>query len=209
MKGAHFAAIVAITAATWATVTYFSGLPSTWERALKPFLTAITTSGLAYWIFEKYAWRWPLFRGWFVERPDLRGVWEVSIVSNWTNEAGERVAPITAYMMIRQTFSSLTFRQFSRESSSVSIAHAMKLLEGDLFEMIVTYRNIPQIELQATRSRIHHGAFLISGQGYFPTELTGHYWTDRQTSGSLKLSNRRIGEINSYDEGSALFEKSQ
>ena len=100
--------------------------------------------------------------------------------------------------------SSLTMRLFTKESASVSVAHSIERKDGDLFEMVVTYRNTPGIELQATRSRIHHGSFIIEGNGFFPISLTGTYWTDRQTNGTIELTNRRPRDINSFAEGEAL-----
>ena len=172
---------------------------------LKPFTTAITVAGAAYFLFNRYLWSWRPLRGWFTSIPDLRGVWDVTLVSSWVNPAtGERVLPISAYMMVRQTHSSLTMRLFTKESASVSVAYSIERKDGDLFELVVTYRNTPGIELQATRSRIHYGSLIVEGNGFAPASLRGTYWTDRQTNGTIELSNRRPRDINSYAEGENL-----
>ena len=61
----------------------------------------------------------PLLHGWFLKRPVIEGSWKVEIRSNWKDPAtGNAIAPVEGYMVVRQTFSTLSLRLLTAESSS-------------------------------------------------------------------------------------------
>ena len=69
------------------------------------------------------------------------------------------------------------------------------------------YTNKPSAEVR-DRSQIHYGALLLDthGPARKPTSLTGEYWTDRETKGTLTFS-RRIDKVHSrFDEAASGFE---
>jgi hypothetical protein len=46
---------------------------------------------------------------------------------------------------------------------------------------------------------------LLNADGATPMRLEGEYWTDRNTLGSVILTDRTKGEPMTFDEASALF----
>ena len=55
-----------------------------------------------------------------MKRPVIDGTWKVQLRSNWKDPiaAGATVAPIEGYMVVRQTFSTLSMRLLTAESHS-------------------------------------------------------------------------------------------
>ena len=100
----HLSAILLIAAALWGGMLIFDGVAVN-GKWFRPFSTVVGVLLLLLVIFDIWAWRWRLLRGWFVPRPDLRGTWRVELRSNWKNPATKvGVGPIVAYLVIRQTF---------------------------------------------------------------------------------------------------------
>jgi hypothetical protein len=54
------------------------------------------------------------------------------------------------------------------------------------FRLVGTYLNEPNITARAA-SPIHYGTFLldIEGSANKPSQMRGHYWTDRGTKGEM------------------------
>lgn len=181
-------------------------------NADKSWSTALVTSNECYGccgvitifvtLFNKYMWSWKMFKGWYVKRPDLRGTWKVELKSSWINpETGEGIAPIYGYAVIRQSLTFLSVRMMTKESRSVLVAHSIEQQEDDdLFKLVGVYRNEPKIELQGVKSEIHHGSFVLEIHGCPVEELEGHYWTDRETKGGMKLFGRMKKLYNTYEQ---------
>lgn len=198
----HISSFVGLTIVVWLLVLWLQGTPVLSADFIKPFGTVVGAIALFVTVFNKYMWSWFLFQGWYVKRPDLRGTWKVELKSSWVNpETGEGVDPIYGYAVIRQSLTSLSFRLMTKESRSVLIAHSIELQEDDsLFKLVGVYRNEPKIELQGIRSEIHHGSFALEIHGSPVCELEGHYWTDRETKGSMKLSKRMRKLYDTYEQ---------
>lgn len=163
--------------------------------------TTVTVVYGAVLLFALFAWPWPLFRGWLVKRPDLRGSWKATLYSDWEDpETGQRVAPIEAYMVIRQTLTTLSMRLFTEKSRSVLVAHAIEPEPDGLFGLSAVYRNSPKIEFQGKESAIHHGALLIEVHEVAPNSLEGHYWTDRGTRGTIELERKTSIHFSSFED---------
>jgi hypothetical protein len=202
----HITVLLLVAVATWAIVLWILGLPFTWEYS-KPF--AITASFLSAvcFVFDKWAWKWSLFKYWLVNQPNLHGTWKVLLKSDWVNpETKEQVAPIECIMTIRQNYSRFSARLFTRESSSYLVAHKIELQNDGVFQLFGTYQNTPDISLRGKRSEIHYGALVLEVRGDPPKSLVGHYWTDRGTKGSLELTDRVPALLTSYNEGIKRFE---
>ena len=197
----HITLLLALAVVTWAIALWILGLPLTWEDS-KPFtLTVSVLTGSAY-AFDRWLWKWPVFKGWLVNRPDLQGTWKVLLKSSWTDpETKAQVAPIDCMMTIRQTYSRFSARMFTRESSSFLVAHKIEQQNDGIFQLFGTYQNTPDIALRGKRSEIHYGALLLEIQGDPPKSLAGHYWTDRGTKGSLELRDRIPEVLTNYQEG--------
>lgn len=193
----HVTLIVGVTVAVWAIVLAVRGTAITWDHFV-PFGTAVTALTLMLHAFNSTCWRWGIFKGWLVQRPNLNGTWKV-IIEN------EVVGRISGYMVFRQTFTSLTARLYTQESASASVTTAILQSPDCVFQVASTYQNEPRPDLRGVRSEIHFGAFLLDVHGDPPARLTGKYWTDRKTGGSVTLSDRKAKLVTSFDEGAATL----
>ena len=203
----HISSFIGLTIAVWLIALWIQGMPVLSMSFLKPFSIVVGTISFVVALFNKYAWAWPIFRGWYVNRPDMRGTWKVELHSSWINpETGESIPPITAYAVIRQTLGSFSLRLMTPESRSILIAHSIEHEQDGLFKLAGIYRNEPRIEIQGVRSEIHHGAFALEIHGSPVDSLEGHYWTDRQTRGAMKLSNRKHQLYDSFEKAKSAYE---
>jgi len=201
----HITTLLVLAVIVWGTALVALGLPLSWQY-IAPFTLAVTALTAACVAFERWCWRWPLFHGWLVNRPDVAGTWKARVVSNWIDPVTQQqIAPIDCVMVIRQTFSTLSARLFTKESSSVLVANNLVRQHDGVFQIFGVYQNTPDITLRGERSEIHYGALFLELRGDPPTELVGHYWTDRNTKGKLELSARIPELLTSYAAGVQQF----
>lgn len=202
----HISSFIALTIGVWLIALWAQGMPVLSVKFLKPFGIVVGIISVVVAIFNKYAWAWPLFRSWYVKRPDIRGTWKVELQSNWIDPDTSRgIAPIIGYAVVRQTLTSLSLRLMTPESRSKLIAHSIEQEDDGLFRLAGIYRNEPQIELQGVRSEMHHGAFSLEIHGLSVEFLEGHYWTDRKSKGSIKLYKRKKELYETYEKASRAF----
>src|ERR1043165_7726517 len=201
----HLTALLLLALVVWGTALWLMGLPITWEYS-KPFAITVTVLSVACIVFDKWLWKLPIFKGWFVNCPNLQGTWKVVLKSDWINpETKEQVPPIECIITIRQTYSKFSARLFTRESSSYLVAHKLEQQNDGVFQLFGTYQNTPDITLRGKRSEIHYGALVLEVRGEPPKSMVGHYWTDRGTKGSLKLTDKIADVLASYAEGASRF----
>ena len=91
-------------------------------------------------------------------------------------------------------------RLMTAESSSWLIAHKIVEANDGVFLVVGVYTNTPKLELRGGRSEIHYGALLLQVLGEPPTSLEGHYWTDRNSRGAMRLSNKKAQIFLTYAE---------
>jgi hypothetical protein len=185
----HLSLILIIGAVVWGGLLLLQGVavsPS-WARPLSG-VTAVLLGLIG--CFDLFLWRITILQGWLVKRPILRGTWAAKLVSNWVNpETGEKVPPIPAYVVIRQTYSMLSIRLFTKESRSVVLGAEIIRAADGTYSLVGVYRNDPKLEYRY-RSEIHHGGILLHVIGSPVIRLEGQYWTDRNTAGSMDLTRR-------------------
>lgn len=173
---------------------------------LRPFFVTVSAVTALCFVFDRWLWHWPVFKKWLVNRPDLRGSWKATLVSDYRNpETGQPIPPIEAVMVIRQTYSTLTARLYTRESSSASVAYNIAQDPDGLFRLFNVYQNVPAVELRGERSEIHFGALALEVHDDPPARLSGHYWTDRSTKGSLELTDRTAHYFPSFTMAAVHF----
>jgi hypothetical protein len=200
----QISAFLGLSAALWVGMLAARGVPLSWEM-LGPFSGVVGGVSLILLIFDAWAWRLPIFRGWLIKRPILVGVWRVELQSNWINpETDAGMAPIHCFMIIRQTASAISFRLVTPESTSETVSAGIEICSDGTFEISCTYRNKPRSAFRH-RSQVHYGAMLLNADGLTPTRLEGEYWTDRNTLGSVVLTERKKGAPMTFDEAAALF----
>jgi hypothetical protein len=200
----HLSAILLVAAALWGGMLLFEGVAvnGTWFR---PFSTVVGVVLLLLVAFDLWGWRLRFLHGWFVPRPDLRGTWRVELQSDWQDPATEKViGPIVAYLVVRQTFSSLSIRMLTAESASELVAAEINKASDGTYRVAAVYRNEPKLSVR-DRSPIHYGAIVLDVQGDPATELVGYYWTDRNSRGELRTLARHESIAGSFKEAQELL----
>lgn len=199
-------AILYVAVAGWAGVLLVSG--QTLNAALvKPLSTVTTIVVFAAMAFDLWLWKLPVLHGWFVKRPAIDGTWNVQIRSNWSNPASGRVAPIApvqGYMVIRQTFSTVSLRLLTEESSSELVGTEIVCSADGLYCVSGVYRNEPRFQVR-DRSPIHYGALWLKIIDERTERIEGHYWTDRNTAGEMELTNRQKQKFQDFASARAYY----
>jgi len=176
---------------SWMAALWWKDFPVLNIGFLAPFTVVVGIVGAVAAAFNKWLWSWSIFRGWYINRPDLRGTWKVELQSDWKDpDTGQGVPLITAYLAIRQSLTSLNLRLMTPESKSLSLAYSIDIEADEIYRVYSIYRNEPKLELQGQRSEIHHGSLVLEVHGEPPTSMEGNYWTDRNTTGVMKMTDR-------------------
>jgi hypothetical protein len=185
-------------ALAWAATLVVGGTMPT-LTFFKPVSTVSGVVVLSLAAFDRWLWHWPLLRGWFVKRPDLRGTWEVDLRSEWIDPlTGSQVPPIEAYLVVSQTYSTLGMRLFTLQSESRLRGAEILCNDDDSFDVVAVYQNEPKLEFRL-RSPIHQGALKLSVREAPTLTLDGHYWTDRGTQGSIRTVKRILKGSDSFE----------
>ena len=183
-----------IATVTWAGMLWIQGRELSFGD-LAPFSTVVGALTVFALLIEKVLWRHPWFHGWFVQRPDLRGTWKVQLQSDWIDPVtGNPKGPITCYMGVNQTLSTLQMHLMTPESESWLVASSVRAFPSETgFQIVGVYTNKPDVHLRSATSAMHFGALVIDTHGSStlrPETMTGEYWTDRKTTGRMTLSSR-------------------
>jgi len=173
----------------WVTILEMTGTPLSinWE-AVKKLPDAVTVFVVISFVFTKWLWRRPFFRGWLVRFPNLQGTWEGELHSTWENPGTkQRIPPLKLILVIRQTFSSISCTMFTKESESYSRA-AQLALDDDAgaISLSYSYTNRSKANIR-DRSPMHDGAAHLKVVTVPSRMLEGEYWTGRRTTGQMKL----------------------
>lgn len=178
-------AIVTVAVVVWAAMLALQGVALK-ASYLRPYSTVVGVTVLVMIGYERWFWRWPGLRR-LARRPDLQGTWSGTLRSSWTNPTtGNPVPPIRVYLAITQSFTTVTPRLMTGESSSESVASSLTPARNTTPAILwSTYVNTPGVLIQS-RSRTHHGALRLEVHGA-PDRLSGSYWTDRNTTGEIVL----------------------
>lgn len=177
--------VVLIAAGTWAAALAVGGskVGLSFFSPASIVVTVLVVLGLA---FDRWAWAWPGIRS-IWHRPDIRGTWKGEIQSNFSGATD----PIEAYLSIHETYSSVTVRLFTQQSSSKTTVAAVATDADDIDTVVGLYRNEPLLS-ERDKSPIHDGAFSLLLED--KASLRGKYWTDRGTQGEMTF--RRVSKEN-------------
>jgi hypothetical protein len=181
--------VIYATVTVWAMVLLFTGQQVSSEL-LHPLSTVTSVVVLLGIAFELWLWKLRFLRGWLVKRPVIDGSWRTEIRSNYKAADGETIPPIVGFMVIRQTFLSLSMRLLTEESSSDLLATEIVCSVDGLYCVSGVYRNESRYRVR-DRSPIHYGAVWLQVIETPTQMLEGHYWTDRNTAGELRLTERK------------------
>jgi hypothetical protein len=173
----------------WIGVLRATGTPLSinWE-AIEKLPHVVTIFVIISFVFTKWLWRISWFRGWLVQFPDLEGTWEGELQSTWVNpETGQRKPAIKAFLVIRQTFSTISCTMFTKEM--VSFSRAAQLVRDEASDAIAlsfNYTSTPKAVVRE-RSAVHDGAADLRVVKVPMRMLEGQYWTGRCTTGDVKV----------------------
>lgn len=182
-------AIIYTAVAVWAMVLLVTGQKLT-SDLLRPLSTVTSTVVLLSIAFELWLWKLPFLHGWLVKRPVIEGTWRAELRSNWKDASGAIISPIEGYVVIRQTFLNLSLRLLTKESSSYLVGTEIVCSVDSQYCVSGVYRNEPRYQ-ERDHSEIHYGAVWLQVIDTATKMLHGHYWTDRNTAGEMRLTDRR------------------
>lgn len=186
----HALSILVVSVIVWGVALKITGVELSWEHMRPYSITASSVTALVF-VFEKYTWHWPIFRGWLSEAPHIDGEWDVTLVSTYVDPDTEKlVDPIVGLMTVTQTLGSLVVTLETKKQSSRTIGYDIVKLGDGNFEVLGVYQSDPAIE-HRPMSPIHYGTFKLRLHTSPDQQLVGHYWTDRGTSGTFRATNRR------------------
>lgn len=211
LDSVHIRVFLIIAVASTAVVAFCQSMGTVSVRDFFQPFSIVLWSLIGLLVFHnRRSWRWRWLHGWFVKRPDLRGTWLVKLQSDWINpKTGKGVPLIIGYMAVTQTLSTLQMRQMTKESESGLIAHEISELEGEnRYQIVGVYNNEPGLPVQKKNpSPIHYGALRLysHGPGNRPETLTGEYWTGRNTTGTMVLSDRHPEVFTRFDDAHQAF----
>lgn len=194
IAGPQLTAVVGLTILAFLALVWATGgtVSLEWLKYLSATLLVVTGALAA---FDNLLWRIPFLQGWFVRRPHLSGVWDVTIRTGWKDPAtGEQIGPVRATFEITQTYATLNVQMKSNASVGELICANIIPRHGGGYRLIGTFRNEPKL-FDRDKSPIHYGTFSldIEGNANSPQRMTGHYWTDRETRGEMDAIRRTGG----------------
>jgi hypothetical protein len=200
----HVSALLLFASTVWGLALVLGGITLP-PGAFGPFSIVVGSLVFALSVFDVWLWRVPVLQGWFVKRPALYGTWRVTFHSDWVDpETNEGIPPKVGYMAVRQTYSSLSMKLMTDESTSSLVAEGLSVGSDGTFKVFAVYRNESRIAVR-DRSPIHYGAFALDVQGSPASRMEGAYWTDRNTRGDMTLTDRNKKVIDGYGEADAQF----
>lgn len=123
------------------------------------------------------------------KRPYIAGLWQATYQPTAESHipGGGNRGPILGYLVIRQSYWSLSVRSFTAESRSDSRAVFWELHPGSDFETpTFVYENLPK-ESESHRSTRHLGTNRFDPASASPSEIEGSYFTDRYTKGDIRV----------------------
>lgn len=196
-------AIVLVVAGVYLVAFLARGLPTT--ELFAPIGAASSAASLLVLAFDHFLWRLPRIGRKLSKRPDMRGTWRGRLASNWVNpETGQRIdSDPEVYLVVRQTFWSVTANLITKESKSCSTTATLEDDGCGQYQFVAQYRNTPRASVRE-RSEVHHGSFKLDVGGEPVDRLEGYYWTDRNTMGELEFDRRSGKAVDSFTHAQAL-----
>ena len=168
------------------------------------FSAAVLISTAVLWLWETILWKLPMAQRLRPVPRDVSGTWKGTLETFWKDPAtGVTPAPKPAYLVVRQTASTVSVVLLTDESRSVSSLAAVSN-QSDLGSLDYLYLNRPDSRFE-DRSRIHHGSTTLDITGRPATRLRGHYWTDRDSKGQLDFAERTKRAADDFNQASIFF----
>lgn len=171
---------------------------------LRYFSGAVVVATLLLTAYDLFLWRVPLVQRVPGVPRSVRGTWKGTIASMWMDPStGTRVNPIDAYLVVRQTSTTVTVRLLTQESTSSSTLARVAQPDGSPV-LDYLYLNQPRATVR-DRSPMHHGSVALEISGAPAHRLMGRYWTDRDSKGEIKFDARCAKLADDFDDAVGLF----
>lgn len=150
-------------------------------------------------IFQKWLWKLSIFKNWLVPFQNLNGTWKGFIHTNWINpETGKKPEPIPVILTIHQSFSKISCVMRTKEMVSHSyISDFIIEKESQINRLSYSYISNPNQTVRE-RSVVHNGTMLFDIIDSGVKKLSGQYWTERQTTGQVKLEFWKKKKLQDY-----------
>lgn len=198
--------IIYVAVGVWALALLISGQrPS--STLLRPLSIVTSVVVLLSIAFEVWLWKLPFLHGWLVKRPIIGGTWRADLRSNWKHGEGGVIPPVEGYVVIRQTFLTMSLRLMTKESSSHLVGTEIVCSVDGLYCVSGVYRNEPRYQ-ERSHSEMHYGAVWLQVIDKPAKALEGHYWTDRNTAGEMRLTDRRKEKFQDFQSAQAYYARS-
>lgn len=176
-------------------------LDSSWLRF---YSIAVTAALVALWLWDHWIWRLTWSQRFAAVPRDVRGTWQGTLTSQWIDPAtGVVVPPKSAYLVVRQTWSTVSVTLLTNESASRSALAKVRPGNGSA-GIDYMYLNEPNSSVEH-RSRMHHGSTSLAITGNPATRLWGRYWTDRDSRGELNFTDRRGSLADDFESAVKMF----
>ena len=150
---------------------------------------AISITTIIVTIFVLWAWKFRIFRSWFVPIPNLNGNWKGRIKYNYEGKEKSHIIQVH----IKQTFASIIVNLETTESKSKNFCGSFNIDKNrGVKQLIYSYFNEPDVKYR-DRSPLHYGTTKLDISQDNKT-MEGEYWTNRGSVGSItlkKVDNRK------------------
>jgi SMODS-associating 2TM, beta-strand rich effector domain len=164
---------------------------------LRYFSAAVFIATIALTSWDLWVWRIPVIQRIPTVPRNIRGTWKGKLDSLWIDpNTGTKRDSKLAFLVVRQTSTTVSARLLTDESQSASSLAAVTISDGAV-HLEFMYLNRPKIHLE-DRSRMHHGSTALQITGNPAERLEGRYWTDRDTRGSLHFNRRVSKPVDDY-----------
>lgn len=200
----HVQVIAAVTVLVFAVGILASGgnVDSTW---LKFYSMAVTVAVAVLTLWNRWLWRTRIGQSFKAAPRNLSGTWKGRLTSQWLDPtSGAARAPKPAYLVIRQTASTISVTMLTDEMRSTSsLAEVVAAADG-ASSLNYLYLSRPKSSVEP-QSRMHPGATSLDVTGTPATRLHGRYWTDRESRGELDFDQRTRKLADDYETAASLF----
>lgn len=209
IQRSHIMVFLAVSILIWSLILLIRG--ELWSiRQYYPFFIVVGAMSALLFVFDKWLWSCRLFHPWLVDVPDLRGTWKVNLESDYVDpDTGQRVAPRIVFFCITQRLSAVQIYMYSQESESTLLAENIKPSnKGSGYQVVGVYSNKPGTLRRGKYNDMHLGALVLEthGKDHFPNQMTGQYWTNRQTTGFLNSKLRQQKICTTYEAAEKIFD---
>jgi SMODS-associating 2TM, beta-strand rich effector domain len=172
------------------------------KGGLRVYSTAGSVIGVLYVLYDRAAWRW-LRKATGV--PLLDGTWSGELVSTYEDPTtGAIVPPKAAFLVVKQSGSSLTVNMLTDEMSSRSEQATLARSSDGVWRLIWTYVSQPKEE-HIHRSPVHRGTGELRVPSQPAERLLGNYYTARRTTGDISFTERVEARYTDFDAARSAF----